>query len=409
VDRGKRAPARGRAIASDKPPLRRRLAPPPRRRVEGLEREAPAPLRLVPGLYAVHTQPGLEPAAATEVISRIARSREVARRSIPDRAGITIFTAPHGDRFAELRTAEDVFAVVGYRAGLGVEPQTLDKVRGVARDAPFVDSGLADRALTTPGTRAGRRLRYRVVARLVGDHEFRRVDLQRAVERGIAERQDHTWRFDENAADVEFWATMLDGEFILELRLSDERMRHREYKAAHRIASLRPSVAGALAWLSEPEESDVVLDPFCGAATILIERAHLGRYAMLIGSDRDPGALEAARVNVGPRYKPIRLEKWDAAALLLEAGSVSKIVTNLPWGQRYGSRGENRRLYPKWFTEFRRVLKSDGIVVALTSEWRLMRDLEDRGIFKPAKTLRVSILGAPAAVYVGRLGDSRAR
>ena len=397
--RGKRANARGRAIAPDS--QRPRRGPVPPSRSDRSERVAPAPLRLVPGLYAVHTQPGLEIVAASEVTARIARSREVAHRSIPDRAGITIFSAPKADALADLRTPEDVFTVVGYRAGLGGEPPALDKVRGVARDAPFVGAGLSDRALITPGSRAGRRLRYRVVARLVGDHEFRRVDLQRAVERGIAERQDHTWRFDENAADVEFWATMLDGEFILELRLSDERMRHRDYKAAHRIASLRPSVAAALAWLSEPQDSDVVLDPFCGAATILIERAHLGRYAMLLGGDRDPAAMVAAQANVGPRYKPIRLEKWDAAALPLEDASVSKIVTNLPWGQRYGTHGDNRRLYPKWFAEFRRVLKSDGRIVALTSEWRLMRDLEDRGIFKPDQTIRASILGANASIYVG--------
>ncbi|HUA34022.1 MAG TPA: methyltransferase domain-containing protein [Candidatus Binataceae bacterium] len=394
---GKRAPARGRANAptDTSRPRGPRRAPRP-------ERESPAPLRLVPGLYSAYTQPGFEVIAANEIAARIAGAREVARRSIPDRAGVTIFSARNAaDALARLRTTEDIFTVAGYRAGLGIEPPTLDKVRGVSRDAPFVEAALHDRATMTPGSRAGRRLRYRVVARLVGDHQFRRVDLQHAVERGIAEREDHTWRLDEEA-DVEFWATMNAGELVLEVRLTDERMRHREYKAAHRIAALRPSVAGALAWLSEPEESDVVLDPFCGTGTILIERAHLGRYAMLYGSDRDPAALEAARANVGPRYKPIQLERWDAAALPIEPASVSKIVTNLPWGKTYGTHGENRRLYPKWFAEFSRVLRKDGRVVALTSEWRLMRELEERGIFKADKVFRVSILGASAAVYVGR-------
>ncbi len=139
---------------------------------------------------------------------------------------------------------------------------------------------------------------------------------------------------------------MIDEEFFLTVRLSDDRMRHREYKTAHRPASLRASSAAALAWLSEPREDDVVLDPFCGAGTILIERAHMGRYAMLLGSDRDAAALAAARVNVGERYKPIQLENWDAGALPLGDASVDKIVTNLPWGLRYGSHGENRKLYP---------------------------------------------------------------
>jgi len=194
---------------------------------------------------------------------------------------------------------------------------------------------------------------------------------------------------------------MIDSEFFLTVRLSDDRMRHREYKAAHRPASLRASSAAALAWLSELRDDDVVLDPFCGAGTILIERAHLGKYAMLLGSDRDQAALAAARTNVGARYKPIQLEHWDAAAIPLADASVSKIVTNLPWGIRYGSHGENRKLYPEWFREFARVLKSGGTMVLLTAEWRLMRDLErSRKVAPPSKMIRVSLLGTPASVYV---------
>ncbi|MGA9722632.1 MAG: hypothetical protein WBQ86_09275, partial [Candidatus Binatus sp.] len=136
--------------------------------------------------------------------------------------------------------------------------------------------------------------------------------------------------------------------------------------------------------------------------TILIERAHLARYAMLLGSDRDAAALAAARVNVGARYKPIQLENWDAGALPLGDASVNKIVTNLPWGLRYGSHGENRKLYPLWFKEFARVLKSGGVMVLLTAEWRLMRDLERIRKIAPSKIIRVSVLGQPAAIYVCR-------
>jgi len=58
---------------------------------------------------------------------------------------------------------------------------------------------------------------------------------------------------------------MIDAEFFLTVRLSDDRMRHREYKTAHRPASCAPSSAAALGWLSEPREDDVVLDPFAAA------------------------------------------------------------------------------------------------------------------------------------------------
>ena len=315
---------------------------------------------------------------------------------------MTIFFAPAADKLGTLRTPEDLFGLAGYRAGVGPENKELDKIRGASREAPLLEPALAARVKVSPGTRAGRRLKFRVIARMAGEHEYRRVDFQRAVERGILERDDHTWRLEEEDADVELWATMIDAEFFLTVRLSDDRMRHREYKTAHRPASLRASSAAALAWLSEPREDDIVLDPFCGAGTILIERAHMGRYSMLLGSDRDAAALAAARVNVGARYKPIQLENWDAGALPLGDASVDKIVTNLPWGLRYGSHGENRKLYPIWFREFGRVLKSGGMMVMLTAEWRLMRDLERTRKIAPSKIIRVSVLGKPAAIYICR-------
>ncbi len=315
---------------------------------------------------------------------------------------MVIFFAPAAAKLGAIRTAEDLFGLAAYRAGVGPESAALDKIRAAAREAPLVEAALQARVKVSPGTRAGRRLKFRVIARMAGEHEFRRVDFQRAVERGILERGDHTWRLEEEDADVEFWATMIDAEFFLTVRLSDDRMRHREYKAAHRPASLRASSAAALAWLSEPCEDDVVLDPFCGAGTILIERAYLGRYGMLLGSDRDHAALAAARINVGARYKPIRLENWDAGAIPLGDASVNKIVTNLPWGLRYGSHGENRKLYPLWIREFTRLLKSGGVMVMLTAEWRLMRELERGRKIAPGRILRVSVLGRPAAIYVCR-------
>jgi 23S rRNA G2445 N2-methylase RlmL len=313
---------------------------------------------------------------------------------------MTIFRVPKPEPLGRLRTIEDVFAVVGYRRGLTGEPAALERITAHTRETPFVAQALATRARLMPTARVGHRLRYRVVARMTGEHNFRRVDMARAVARAIAERGDHLWRLSPEQADVEFWATILPDEFILAIRLSDEGMRHREYKVAHLPGSLRPSVAAALGWLSKPSVDDVVLDPFCGAGTILIERAHLARYRLLIGCDRNAEALAAARENIGPRHKPLELHPWDATAIPLPDRSVNKIVTNLPWGMRYGSHQENRRLYPRVLGEFHRLVQPGGQLVILTGETRLMSELTARGMFRPDRILHISILGARAAVYV---------
>jgi len=124
--------------------------------------------------------------------------------------------------------------------------------------------------------------------------------------------------------------------------------------------------------LSEPRDDDVFLDPMCGAGTILIERGEQGRYRRLIGGDIDEEAVEAARANIGPRYKPIWIQRWDATDLPLPDESVSRIVCNLPFGRKIGSREENRTLYQKFVEESVRVLKEEGIMALLVSDRRLL-------------------------------------
>jgi tRNA (guanine6-N2)-methyltransferase len=383
-------------------------------------------LRLAPDLYLAQTQPGFESVAWEEIAahdaaalqsrsnsptstsnwmsarirSRTLAARELGRRTLPNRAGITIFTMPHPELLRRLRASEDVFAIVGYRHGLASDPAALEQIAAVARQAPYVEQALSTRTRLMPGTRSGHRLRYRVVARMAGQHQFRRVDLARAISSALPERGDHNWCLSPEEADVEFWAMLFPGELILAIRISDERMRHRDYKVAHLPGSLRPSVAAALALLSQPAPEDVVLDPFCGAGTILIERAHLARYRLLIGCDRDANALSTAEQNVGPRHKPLELHRWEVPGLPLPDRSVGKIITNLPWGIRHGSHEENRRLYPRILEEFHRLVAPKGKVVILSSETRLMSDLMARGYLRPEKILRVSILGAGAVVYV---------
>jgi tRNA (guanine6-N2)-methyltransferase len=358
-------------------------------------------IRFGPNRYIAQTQPGFAIVAASEVESRILKARAIDHRSVADKAAMTLFAAPAAAPLGNLRCAEDVFSLTGYGHGVRSDRTGLTQSRAIARCAPFVEMGLMARNTFARGIRSGRRLSFRVVARTVGEHEFRRVDFQRAIEAGITERGDHGWRLSgDDRAEVEFWATLIGAEVFLTIRLSNERMRQREYQVAHRAASLRPAVAAAMAWLSEPRDDDVVLDPMCGAGTILFERAHLGRYALLLGGDIDPTAVADARANAGARYKPIELRKWDAAALPLGASSVDAIVSNLPWGARVGSHRENPHLYPRLLAEFKRLLKESGRMVLLTAETRLMREMISRGVIRPRKILNVTILGAPAAIYV---------
>ena len=139
----------------------------------------------------------------------------------------------------------------------------------------------------------------------------------------------------------------------------------------------------------------------CGAGTILIERANMGRYTLLLGGDAREEALAVARANVGPRYKPIELRRWDARDLPIDAGSISAVAVNLPFGKQIGTPEENRALYPAFLREIVRVLRPGGRLVALTADGRtLAESLRRTNTLARRQMYPVQVLGQAAGVYV---------
>jgi 23S rRNA G2445 N2-methylase RlmL len=359
--------------------------------------------------YLVQTQPGFEAIAANEIEQSLDGATLRGTRSVADKNAMLLFDYPGDARdLLELRTVEDVFVVLLTLPDLPPTREALRALEQAAARATALDQALALARQAQPGRGGRGKLRFRVVSRQVGQAAYRRVDAQRAVERGIVGRDDHRWQLAEDSA-IELWLTLLpnraagpsQSEAILALRLSDERMRHREYKIEHLPASLRPTAAAALAWLTNPAEEDVFLDPMCGAGTILIERAHMGRYKQLLGGDRREEALAVALANVGPRYKPIELRQWDARDLPLDAGSASAVAVNLPFGKQLGTPEENRALYPAFLREMARVLRPGGRLVALTSDGRTLVESARRvNNLARRESYPVQVLGQPATIYV---------
>jgi 23S rRNA G2445 N2-methylase RlmL len=197
---------------------------------------------------------------------------------------------------------------------------------------------------------------------------------------------------------------------LLAVRLSDHRMRHRTYKREHLPASLRPTLAAAMVFLSRPRPGDRFCDPMCGAGTILAERALAGSYRQLLGGDIDPLAVQASMANLAPwRRRTLAagggcgLHLWDARALGLRSGSLDVIASNLPFGEQIGSHQENPALYRQFLAEAGRVLRPGGRAVLLSSEKELMRKLvhDDRALHMERQVL-VGVLGQAARIYVLR-------
>lgn len=350
--------------------------------------------------YIAHTQVGFELIVAEQLRQEFDDLRVLGTSAIADKNGMVFFTytGDLDDLFA-LRTIEDLFVQVVRETDLPPVYAGLKLLTEAVRRAHF-EAALTLARAVKPGRGGHGKVRFRVVARQANDASYRRIDAQQAVEKGIRGREDHTWQLDE-VNPLEFWVSMLPNEAILALRLSDEKMRRHDEKREQLPASLRPSAAAALVWLSRPRPTDVFLDPMCGAGTILIERGEAGRYKHLYGGDIRPEAVAATLANVGPRYKPIDITEWDARALPFDDASVTNVVVNLPFGRQIGSLEDNRELYPAFLREMSRVVRPAGRLVALTGDTRNFEYALNRNEFlSELRRFDVEILGRGARAYL---------
>jgi len=97
-------------------------------------------------------------------------------------------------------------------------------------------------------------------------------------------------------------------------------------------AASHPTVAAALARVGGALPGDVVWDPFVGSGAELVERARLGPFRELHGSDLDERALAIARENLAAADVRATLAVGDA--LTFAPRGVTLVVTNPPMGRR---------------------------------------------------------------------------
>ncbi len=179
---------------------------------------------------------------------------------------------------------------------------------------------------------------------------------------------------------------MLRDECLISLDTSGELLHRRGYRQAVAKAPLRETLAAALLVASGWDPSFPLLDPFSGSGTIPIEAALLARRiapglarsfgferwpghdaaaverhreaarestlpgtsVAIMGSDRDSGAVEAARGNAG-RAGVLADVSFEKAAVSAVAAPPGKgwVVSNPPYGVRVGEQRKLRDLYAR--------------------------------------------------------------
>jgi len=329
------------------------------------------------------TVPGLAPLARAELEEHDGLRVEDA--GFDGRADVVLFGAERGKRAETLAlsTTEDVFIEVGrtLRAH-GDEPRWIaGRLWGAER---------VQRALSVWAELAGplrARMSYRVIVRTLSERSFRRTELRSALTGEIGRRQPR-WRIEDPAA-LEVWALEYrPGRFVAGLRLSDLRMRQHDGRGAERTGALRPTVAAAMVRLAGTP-GGWMLDPCCGAGTLLVEGHRAGWQA--VGGDVDAEAVRVARRNT----PDARLLVADARAVPLQDGVVAACVSNLPFGRQYGVEGSMRAWLRTVAGELARVIQPGGRIVLLTPE----RLTDIQSDFRLLQSIPIRLLGTRTTIW----------
>jgi putative N6-adenine-specific DNA methylase len=183
--------------------------------------------------------------------------------------------------------------------------------------------------------------------------------------------------------DVRIHAFLEGARATLYLDTSGEPLFKRGWRGEGGEAPLRENLAAGIVMLSGWQSGEPLLDPMCGAGTLLVEAAAMARgrapgakrgfgfeklrnfepgvWAQvrdearpaekspeLYGSDNDPKAIAAARRNLAEAgvERWVKLERVDVLERKAPAAG-GVLLANPPYGERMGSAEELARFYPQ--------------------------------------------------------------
>ncbi|MDR2078028.1 MAG: methyltransferase [Rickettsiales bacterium] len=202
--------------------------------------------------------------------------------------------------------------------------------------------------------------------------------------------------YNSNSADSEFWIlyrSEMVGFFMLRITQNKKKLKKGE---------LRPELTNLLCELSEPEEDDVFIDPFCGSGAIALERSRMLNFRGIFASDGDENLISALRnkikkMKASKIQKSFFVKKLDFFANSFDDDFFDTMVTDPPWGI-YENIEED--FYPKFLEEASRILKPNGKLVLLTAKKEYFYGDSRIGNFFLKKHFDILVSGKKTGVYL---------
>lgn len=261
---------------------------------------------------------------------------------------------------------------------------------------------------------------YGVTASFLGKRNYSRYDIEDKIHTVLYEKLP--WQFipnrpDENDShDLDLRILMENDWALVGIRLGETPLHRRPYKNVSLAGSLKAPVAYCLCLLAELQATDTLLDPTCGAGTILIEAAHHITHGKLAGIDINPQAIEttyqnalAAGLTVNLVTSPTELQQTggfslytgDMQTLLLPSESFHAVIANLPWGKQVSATMDLSSAYQDIIKTIHHGMSLGGRLVLLTDQTPMLENaLAVHPQLSIVSTTPISLFGSHPTIYL---------
>ncbi|GHV51391.1 hypothetical protein AGMMS49579_06610 [Spirochaetia bacterium] len=201
--------------------------------------------------------------------------------------------------------------------------------------------------------------------------------------------------------DTEFWFLYRsEGFSVFMKRLT----KHGSFDKTLHPGELPPPLAWMLCKLSNPKNTDTVIDPFCGYGSIPAERLKHFPITKFYALDKNGTALEQTRKKItGTPAKFCHIEKADinSAVSICGEAAADAIITDPPWGMYEETDVPLQEFYDNMMKIFARLLKPNGTVILLTAKKEeLLCAAERVNTFVLNRTIPILLSGKKAAIFV---------
>lgn len=191
------------------------------------------------------------------------------------------------------------------------------------------------------------------------------------------------------------------------IRLTPRPLSTRDWRVCNYEGALSGPVARSMVHLSQPTETDRILNIGSGSGSLMIERAQHTRAAFVAGIDSSQAAITCAKDNLGAAklIGEQALVHADARQLPFPAQTFTRLYADLPFGQRIGSHEENLQLYPELLREAARIAAPEAQFTLITHEIRLFNAvIEAQSAWQIKHQRRITLRGLhPLIVVLRRL------